>query len=913
MPTTSGPLSADIHLLGNLLGTIIREQHGAAALDTVEHVRANAIARRNDDPDSHNEATREAAHRTLAGTINALAQEQRRVLIKAFSIYFQLINIAEDQQRIRVLRQRERDGSLRESIDPAIAALREAGVSADDLRAELDRIGVRLVMTAHPTEAKRKEVLVKLRHIAQMMCRSDRENLLPRESQALETALAEEIEELWQTRPTRASRATVADEVDFGVYFFTSVIMNIAVDIANDLRASLETHYPDSDWSDLPPLLHYASWIGGDRDGHPHVTPEVTLTTLRTLRHAARETYLERVRFLREHLTQATGEIPASDALHAAVKRARPTPRFPGELYREMTDIIAARLAADEAAFAATDAEPGTLAYRSGADLLADLRLIANSLREHQGSRVAAGEVDRLIQQVRMFGLHLVPLEVRQDARLHAQAVDEILRHYEICDNYLDLPEDEKQAQVLCEIVNPRPLFPAEPAFSDETNMIIATWRMIADAHRRYGPDVIDTVIASMSKTPSDVLTLLLFASEVGIKDHVDLVPLFETVDDLHNAPAVMAALFDMPEYHAALTARGMRQQIMIGYSDSSKDGGYLASNWGLYVAQQELGEMCRRYGVQVELFHGRGGSIGRGGGPTNHAILAQSPAAIQGRIKMTEQGEVIAYRYSNADIARRHLHQVMHAVLLSTCVPSAPEVRSEWRAAMDILAEAGRTAYRRFVYETPGFMDYWHEATPIHEIALMPIGSRPAKRGAGGFSQVRAIPWVFSWMQSRAIIPSWYGVGHAFEHYCSLDDCEGEGVERLQTMYRDWPFFRTLITNVELDLAKADMGIAEQYAGLVRDEALRAAIFGEIAAEHARACRMVCAITGQDHLLSANPVMRRSIDRRNPYVDPLSFIQVALLRDLRETDPDSAAYDSLLQGIMETVNGIAAGMKTTG
>ncbi len=902
MPTNNGsssPLSADIHLLGNLLGTVIREQHADSAFETVEYVRSNAKARRSGETSQREASQREVAQQALTDTIHTLDLDQLRILIKAFSIYFQLINIAEDQQRIRVLRQRERDGVLREEIDPAIAALREAGVSADDLRAQLDRTGVRLVMTAHPTEAKRKELLVKLRHIAQVMCRRDREALLPREAHMLEKTLAEEIEELWQTRPTRASRATVADEVDFGVYFITSVIMNVAVDIADDLRASLETHYPEGDWSDLPPLLQYASWIGGDRDGHPHVTPEVTLQTLRTLRAAARDNYLERVTFLREHLTQSTDEVPASDALCDAVHQARPTPLYPGELYREMMDIIAGRLAADD--------------YRNGAALLADLHLIAGSLREHQGARVAQGELDRLIQQVRLFGLHLVPLEVRQDARLHAQAIDEILRHYEICENYLDLPEDEKQVQLLCEIVNPRPLFPVEPAFSDTTNMIIATWRMIADAHRRYGPDVIDTVIASMSKTPSDVLTLLLFASEVRIQDHVDLVPLFETVDDLHNAPAVMAALFDMPEYHAYLAGRGMRQQIMIGYSDSSKDGGYLASNWGLYVAQQELGDMCRRYGVQVELFHGRGGSIGRGGGPTNRAILAQSPVAMQGRIKITEQGEVIAHRYSNADIARRHLHQVLNAVLISSCAPSAPPVLPAWRAAMDTLAEAGRRAYRQFVYETPGFLDYWREATPIHEIALMPIGSRPSQRGAGGFEQVRAIPWVFSWMQSRAIIPSWYGVGHAFEHYCEMDDCDGEGLERLQTMYQDWPFFRALVKNVELDLAKTDMGIAAQYAGLVRDEALRATIFGEIEAEHARACRTICAITGQDDLLSADPVMRRSIDRRNPYVDPLSFIQVALLRDLRRVDPGTPEYEARLQAIMETVNGIAAGMKTTG
>ena len=885
------PLSADIRLLGNLLGMVIREQHGDAAFETVERVRLSAKARRGGDL---------MAHAELTNIINGLNLEQKRVLITAFSNYFQLINIAEDQQRIRVLRQREEDGMLAESIDEAVGTLREAGVTAEQMRVLLGRIRVRLVMTAHPTEAKRKELLVKLRHIAQMMEQRERQTLLPREVRALEAALAEEIEELWQTRPTRASRTTVEDEVDFGLYFITSVIMDTLLDIADDLRASLQTHYPDADWTDLPPLLRYASWIGGDRDGHPGVTPEVTLATLRTLRDAARRVYLDEIAFLRQHLTQSTAEFPPSEALQAwAAEHPDAAARYPGELYRARLDAIWRQLAAD--------------GYRTGEDLLRDLDAIAASLRAHRGQRVADGALRRLVEKVRQFGLYLVPLEVRQDARLHAAAIAEILHRYEICDNYLDLSEDEKQRQLLCEIVNPRPLFPVEPDFSDMTNNVIATWRMIAQAHAAYGPQVIDTAIASMSTAPSDVLTMLLFATETGVADRLDLVPLFETVDDLDRAADVMAELFDTPEYRAHLSRRGDVQQIMLGYSDSSKDGGYLASNWGLYGAQQRLAELCAAYGIGLELFHGRGGSIGRGGGPTNRAILAQPPSAMRGRIKITEQGEVIAYRYSNAAIARRHVHQVMHAVLLAAGSPPAAPIPAEWREAMDRLAEAGREAYNRFVYETPGFLDYWQQATPIRELSLMPIGSRPARRGAGGFTDVRAIPWVFSWMQSRAIIPSWYGVGYAFETYCEIDDCAGQGMETLQTMYARWPFFRTLVQNVELDLAKADIGIAELYASLVEDVGLRDAIFTAIAEEHARACRWVCAITGQDALLSSTPVMQRSIERRNPYVDPLNFIQVALLRDLRALPPDSPDYEATLEAVMLTVNGIAAGMKTTG
>ncbi len=892
--TSSGifnPLSADIKLLGNLLGVVIREQHGDAAFETVERVRQSAKARRGGDLMAHTE---------LTNIISGLDLDQKRVLIKAFSNYFQLINIAEDQQRIRVLRQREEEDRLTESIEEAVAALHRAGVTADEMRALLGRIRVRLVMTAHPTEAKRKELLVKLRHIAQMMAQRGHPDLLPREQRDLEAFLAEEIEELWQTRPTRAARTTVEDEVDFGLYFITSVIMDNLLDITNDLRASLQAHYPDADWTDLPPLLCYASWIGGDRDGHPGVTPEVTLATLRTLRDAARRVYLDEIAFLREHLTQCTAEFPPSEALHAwAADHPDDTARYPGELYRARLDAVWRQLAADE--------------YRTGDDLLRDLDTIAASLRAQRSRRVAGGVLRRLVEKVRQFGLYLVPLEVRQDARLHAAAVAEILRRYEICEDYLGLPEEDKQRELLCEIVNPRPLFPVEPDFSDVTNDIIATWRMIAEAHAAYGPGVIDTALASMSTAPSDVLAMLLFATETGVADQLDLVPLFETVDDLERAPDVMAALFDTPEYRAHLSRRGDTQQIMLGYSDSSKDGGYLASNWGLYGAQQRLAELCEAHGIELELFHGRGGSIGRGGGPTNRAILAQPPSAMRGRIKITEQGEVIAYRYSNAAIARRHIHQVMHAVLLAAGSPPAAPVPAEWREAMDRLAEAGREAYNRFVYETPGFLDYWRQATPIRELSLMPIGSRPTRRGAGGFSDIRAIPWVFSWMQSRAIIPSWYGVGHAFEAYCQSDDCAGEGMDLLRTMYAEWPFFRALVQNVELDLAKADIGIAELYAALVEDRALRDAIFSAIAEEHARACRWICTVTGQDALLSSTPVMQRSIERRNPYVDPLNFIQVALLRDLRALPPDSPDYEAALEAVMLTVNGIAAGMKTTG
>ncbi len=880
-------MSADIRLLGNLLGVVIREQHGEAGFQLVEQVRAEARARRKGDQD---------AEETLRATIDQLDTPSLDVLIKAFSNYFQLINIAEDQQRIRVLRSREAKAPLGESIESAVADLHAAGIDAAQMRALLDHIRVRLVVTAHPSEAKRKEVLIKLRQIADLMAWKDEQKLLlPRELRELEQVITEEIEELWQTRPTRAARPKVEDEVDFGLYFITSVIMDVVLDIYNDLRFVLEQHYPDTDWSQLPPVLQFASWIGGDRDGNPNVTADVTLSTLVTLRHAARQVYLNEIAFLRDHLTQSTDEIGVSPELLERVQANLTPDQSPDEVYRLMMGLIWDKLDRDE--------------YATHDDLLADLHVVSASLKANQGEHVVNGTLHGLMEKVRLFGLHLVPLDVREDARLHRSTVAELLKYYGQVENYADLPEAEKQALLTREISNPRPFFPLDPNFSETTNRVIATWRVIAQAHRRYGKTVIDSVIASMSTAPSDTLTMLLFAREVGVQDDVDLVPLFETIEDLRDASEVMAALFNNPEYHKHLEIRGMRQQIMLGYSDSSKDGGYIASNWNLYMAQQALAEVCGRYGVKLELFHGRGGSIGRGGGPTNRAILAQPPKAFQGPIKITEQGEVIAYRYSNEAIARRHLQQVMNAVLISLGSPLKPEISSEWRSAMNQLSQNSEEAYRKFVYETSGFLDYWYGATPINELARLPIGSRPAKRSKGGFESIRAIPWMFSWMQSRAIIPSWFGVGTALEAFCS----NGGGLDMLQQMYHDWSFFHALIENCELDIAKADMAIAQLYASLVSDEKIREQIFSRMQTEHARARKHICAIMGEKELLDHAPVMQLSIERRNPYVDPLNYIQVSLLRRLRTLPPGTDESDKLLDAVLASVNGIAAGMKTTG
>ena len=887
-------LSRDIHTLGNWLGVIIQEQNGMDAFELVEEIRAMSKARRSGDS---------AAAFRLSSRLENLPLDSKNILIKAFSNYFQLINIAEDLQRIRVIRQREAKGTLRESIVNAIRALKDSGKTATEIRALLEQARLRLVLTAHPSEAKRQEILVILRQIAQMMERRDRHNLLPRELRKLENSLAEEVEELWQTRQVRASRKKVSDEVEFGIYFIHSVILDVVIDIYEDLQLALERYYPAEDWSALPPVLRYASWIGGDRDGNPNVTTDVTLQTLATLRATARQIYLDEIETLTRNLTQNTAQFGVSKALQSAVAEAFPDgARYPGEIYRQMLDIIRGKLERDT--------------YRSSRDLLVDLLLIQDSLMAHRGRRAAMGTVQRLVRKARLFGLHLVPLEVREDASLHVAALDELFKHYGMTEEYSGMPEAEKQTLLTAEIGNRRPLFPNDiTVFSETTQSIIRTWRMIAQAHARYDPIVIDTVIASMSRQPSDVLALLLFAREVGIDDDVYIVPLFETIDDLYHSSEIMETLFENAEYLKHLEARagkrGLRQQVMIGYSDSSKDGGYLASNWNLYNAQRILTQTCVAKGVSLELFHGRGGSIGRGGGPTNRAILSQPPESLHGGVKITEQGEVIAYRYSNKGIGHRHLNQVMNAVLIGMGLQERHHVPAHFYEVMGRLSDLSQSHYRKFVYESAGFLDYWQQATPINELARMQISSRPAKRQAkGGFSAMRAIPWMFSWMQSRAIVPSWFGLGAAFKTY--IDDDTG-GLAVLREMYRGWSFFNALIDNAQLDVAKADMGIAELYASLVEPIELRERFFGWIKAEHRLSSEMIIAVTEQDDLLTNMSAIKTSIERRNPYVDPLNFMQVVLLRELRGLDEDDERWKPTLDATLATINGIAAGMKTTG
>lgn len=917
------PLSETIHLLGDMLGSVIREQAGDEAFALEERVRELAKLARED------EHRAESAAQDLAREIEQLDGGQIQILIKAFTTYFGLVNLAEQHERLRVLRERERAAQpVAESLDEAIARLRASGTSAEELQALLDRMLVKPVFTAHPTESKRRTILEKLRNISQLLHRLESSDLLPREQRQIEEALRGEIVGMWQAHEIRDVRPTVIDEVKKGLYFCEETLLPIIPQIYRDLQAALREQYPGREWR-VPSLLRFGSWIGGDRDGNPNVTPEVTLGTVRMLRLRAINDYIRGIEALSHNLTSSAHVAAYSDELRATLaehERLFPalaevvTRRNPFEPYRQFCTYIRQKLlnSLDHAqtlrpVWGAEPVVPVGTRYLSSDELLRDLRVIDRSLRADAGAAIADGMLADLIRQVEVFGLHLLTLDIRQHSERHTSALAEIFAAANVCADYATLAEDEKVALLSSQLQINRPLAPARLCFSDETNETIVTFRLVQAILEQLSPDATHTYIISMTTGASDLLAVLLLAKEAalyqrGAYSKLDIVPLFETREDLINAPRIMEDLFALPAYREHLELRHNHQEVMVGYSDSNKLAGFLPASWALYTAQRRLMSVADQAGISLELFHGRGGAIGRGGGPANAAIVAQPSGTVRGRLKLTEQGEVISDRYGHPGIAERHLQQVLNAALVASVPGGAAQIPAEWEATIGVLADQAFAAYRSLV-EHADFLPYFHGATPIDELSDLKIGSRPARRKQSDrLEDLRAIPWVFAWMQSRHTLPGWYGLGTAVELY--LAENREERLALLQTMYREWPFWKTTLDNAQMVLAKADLHIAERYASLVEDEAVRSRMWQLIADEYRRTEQAVCAVAGVEHLLDQSPTLQNSIRRRNPYVDPLSYIQVALLRRLRAAqhhDPE------LEQTVLLTVNGVAAGLRNTG
>ena len=899
---------ADEALLREVLSDVIRHCDGAGVLELVQRTVALAGATRAGDA---------AAPSELAALIGGLELADVEVLVRALTRWFQLLNLAEDNERVRRLRNHaggEALGPRSGSLQAVVSNLAEAGITAGGLQALLDRLEVRPVMTAHPTEARRRTTIEKLARVFHVLRELDERAGIDLDD--ARERLRATIQELWGSDDLRAISLTVMDEVRGGLVPFTTALADTIPRIYRDLERAIREHFPD-EAIDIPPLLTFGTWIGGDRDGNPNVTPEATVAALELMREHC-------LRFLEARVELLAGRLSLSDRISGPAHGLEPIlqagrDRFgelsaqlrelnPEEPYRRALTFIRERVRAT----ARYELPQG---YAEPTELLADLRRVERSLRQHAGDFTAAGDLRDVIRQVEVFGFHYAQLEIREHARVHRDSLAEIYATLDICDDYESLPHAERVALLCRDIVDRRPLIPANISrFSDSTRETIETFRMIHDALTGRHRGAIQSYIVSGTEGPDDLLEVLLLMKETslasagGEQAMLRIVPLFESGASLAAAAETIDEVLSLTVYRAAVAAVGDEQEVMIGYSDSNKDVGYVASAWAAYRAQVRVAEVLRRHGVNWIFFHGRGGAVGRGGGPTSGAILALPPGTVAGRLKMTEQGEVMNAKYSVGEIAHRELELMTNATLAAGALTAdAARAGVDFQGVAEEMADVSSRVYRSLVHEDQEFVRFFTAATPVEEISRLRLGSRPARRHpAGGIESLRAIPWVFSWTQSRVILPAWLGLGTAL-----AEARERHGLELLQTMLAEWPFFGSLISNAEMACAKVDMQIAQRYAELWDDEQARDRVWTRLRAEFELAERELKLIRSSDALLEADPILRASIDRRNPYVDPLSFVQIELLRRRAAlgdvTDPELERVGLL------TINGIASGLRNTG
>jgi phosphoenolpyruvate carboxylase len=907
------PLREDIRLLGRILGDTIREQSGETVFAIVERIRQNSVRFRRDEDI--------AARRELEATLNSLSPNEALKIIRAFGFFSHLANIAEDQHHIRRTRAHAltasvaREGTLAHALD----RVRQAAIPPARLAVFFTTAMVVPVLTAHPTEVRRKSAIDRDMEVAQLLAERDRPSLTAIELSANERVLRRAILTLWQTNPLRGTRLRVIDEVVNGLSYydhtFFSELPRFYADLEEELAgAGVELV------KGLPSFLRVGSWIGGDRDGNPFVTEGVLRATLRAQSSRALGYYLDELHRLGGELSLDSRLVGVSDALaELAARSPDRSANRQNEPYRRAITGIYARLAAtarvldnfEAPQHAVGEASP----YRDSGELLADLAILDDSLVTNGGGILAGGRLKQLRRAVDVFGFHLAGLDLRQNSDAHERTVGEMFGLVQPGLDYVSLGEAERVHLLLAELSTARPLTSAFLAYSPETASELAILRAAADGHRRYGRASVQHYVISKTAGVSDILETAVLLKEVGLLHpregvlDLDIVPLFETIEDLRHCGEVMDRLLSLPEYRRLLDSRGRVQEVMLGYSDSNKDGGFLTSSWELYKAEIALIDVFRRHGVGLRLFHGRGGSVGRGGGPSYQAILAQPAGAVQSAIRITEQGEVIASKYSNPELARRNLEILATATLEASLLQSEttdPPVK--YLAAIEYLSSEAYSAYRSLVYETDGFDRFFRESTVIGEIANLNIGSRPSSRKPSErIEDLRAIPWVFSWAQCRLMLPGWYGFGSAVNAWCELQP--NSGMQMLQAMYREWPFFEMLLSNMDMVLAKSDIAIASRYAELVADRSLRDRIFSRLRAEWQSTVDALLTIMGQESLLESNPLLARSIRNRFPYLDPLNHMQIELLRRYRAGDAD----ENVVTGIHLTINGLAAGLRNSG
>jgi len=926
------PLVEDIRLLGRILGDVIREQEGVAAYELIEQIRKLSVAFRRDAD--------QEADKALKKLLKGLSGDQTVSVIRAFTYFSHLANLAEDRHHIRRRAVHERAGDTQEgSIEVALARLRWAGIAPKTIANTLAHSFVSPVLTAHPTEVQRKSILDAERDIAQLLTARDdikalaralnaaKDALTPRELAANEAQLRARVMQLWQTRLLRFSKLTVADEIENALSYYEATFLREIPKIYANLERELGIQPVHS-------FLRMGQWIGGDRDGNPNVSAETLNYALQRQAEVALRHYLTEVHFLGGELSLSAMLVDFSDPMRALAESSPDTNEHrKDEPYRRALTGVYARLAATlkelTGGEAARHAVAPQNAYARSEEFLADLRTIEASLKTHHGEALIAQRLHPLIRAVEVFGFHLATVDLRQSSDKHEEVVAELLAVARIEAHYASLDEAAKRALLIRLLNDARPLRVIGTSYSAHARSELAIFEAARTARARFGKEAIRHYIISHTETVSDLLEVLLLQKEVGLMHgtlddsptwDLIVVPLFETIEDLRNAAPIMREFYALPGIAQLVRRSGAEQDIMLGYSDSNKDGGIFTSNWELYRAEIALVELfdqlANSHNIQLRMFHGRGGTVGRGGGPSYQAILAQPPGTVRGQIRLTEQGEVIGSKYANPEIGRRNLETLVAATLEATLLqPTKPATKAFLQTAAE-LSQASMAAYRALVYETPGFTEYFFGATPIREIAELNIGSRPASRKASQkIEDLRAIPWGFSWGQCRLTLPGWYGFGSAIEQMLgqggqgTSSASRKEALVLLQKMYKQWPFFRTLLSNMDMVLAKSDLALASRYAELVSDARLRKKIFAAIEAEWHRTAEALTLITGEKQRLAGNAALQRSIRHRFAYIDPLHHLQVELVRRYREGKAD----EKVQRGIHISINGIAAGLRNTG
>lgn len=896
-------LKADTRLVGRLLGDIIREQRGSATFETIEAIRKESVR-------LHKEGV---SHRSMDALLSDLTIEQTLDVVRGFTYFSHLANIAEDVQQNRRRRFHKRSGSAPQvgSLAAAFEHLKAAQISGSEIWHCLSRANVSPTLTAHPTEIKRQSILDTERAIAKALAGDDDER---------EETLKRQILQMWQTAMLRLTKLRVRDEIDNALSYFRASFLSEVPRLMKHTIDALEKH--DGTQAELPAFFKVGMWIGGDRDGNPFVTAETLDYVIDTQSELALSYYLNELHALGAELAMSSRVVDVTPALQNLAERGHDDSPFRSdEPYRRALTGMYARLSltyeaiAKKPFFRPTRAV-GAQAYSAASELEDDLEIIAESLRAHGSWGIAQQRLLPLKNAVQIFGFHLAPVDLRQNSAVHESVIAELLAGCGVCENYAALPEAEKVALLTRELNTARLLSSPYLKLSEVALSELAIFRRAAEVHARFGAAAIPRMIISKGESLSDLLEVATLCKEVGLArggevPHlaVAIVPLFETIEDLQNAPRVMTEAFAHPLYRRWIRAQGDAQEIMLGYSDSNKDGGYFTANWSLYRAQQSLVECFAKQGVRLCLFHGRGGSIGRGGGPSYDAIRAQPAGAVNGFLRLTEQGEIISSKYGDPELAQRNLETLLAAVLESTLLPNltADSTRAKrFEAIAEKLSENAFTAYRSLVYGDDGFVTYFRESTPIKEIAELNIGSRPASRKASpAITDLRAIPWVFSWAQARIALPGWFGFGSAVEKLLADDP---KAIDDLRAMAKEWPFFKTILSNLGMVLAKTDLQIGEAYASLVQDATIRARIWTQIKAEWHRCRDAYVQIVGAEPLAD-NATLARSIRNRFPYLDPLNHVQIELIRRVRSGDVEERTKRALHL----TINGLAAGLRNTG